>query len=36
MSYHKDAMKKVVVYIEIMMAKSQDEANTIYAPYHIG
>jgi hypothetical protein len=35
-SYHKDAMKKVAVYIGVMMAKWQDETNTIYVPYHIG
>jgi hypothetical protein len=34
MSYDKDATKKVVVYLGVMMAKWQDEADTIYAPYH--
>jgi hypothetical protein len=31
-SYHKDAMKRVAVYIGVRMEKWQDEADTIYAP----
>jgi hypothetical protein len=36
MSYHRDAMKRVAVYIGVMMVNWQDVANTIYAPCHIG
>jgi hypothetical protein len=36
MSYHRDAMKRVAVYIEDMMVSWKAVANTIYAPYHIG
>jgi hypothetical protein len=36
MSYHKDAMKRVAVYIGVMMVNWQDVADTIYAPDNIG
>jgi hypothetical protein len=36
MSYHRDAMKRVPVYIRVMMVNWQDMADTIYASYHIG
>jgi hypothetical protein len=29
-------MKRVAVYIGVMMGKWQDETDTIYAPYHVG
>jgi hypothetical protein len=35
-SYHKYAMKKVAVYIGVMMAKWQDEADIVYVPYQVG
>jgi hypothetical protein len=35
-SYHKDAMKRVAVYIGVMMINWQDVADTIYTLYHIG
>jgi hypothetical protein len=36
MLYHKDAMKRVAVYIGVMIVNWQDMADTIYTPYHIG
>jgi hypothetical protein len=36
MSYHRDTMKRIAVYIGVMMVNWQDVADTIYAPYHIG
>jgi hypothetical protein len=36
MSYHKDVMKRVAVYIEVMMVNWQAVADTIYASHHIG
>jgi hypothetical protein len=32
---HKDTVKRVAVYIGVMMVNWQDVADTIYAPYHI-
>jgi hypothetical protein len=33
---HKISMKRVVAYTGVMMVQWQDEAYTIFAPYHIG
>jgi hypothetical protein len=36
MSYHRDAMKRVAIYIGVMMVNWQAVVDTIYASYHIG